>query len=259
MVKAIFFDIDGTLVSFKTHTIPQSTIEALALLREKGIKVFIATGRPYLAIDNLGGLEFDGFITLNGGYCMTAQKEVIYKNSIAAEDIESLVAYMTNGTPFPCMTVTEDEIFANYIDDNVEEILKLIEFIKPPIRDIREILGKEVFQFISFFNSDQEKWMMEHVFQNCDSTRWNPLFTDVVAKGNSKQVGMDKVLGHYGIRLSESMAFGDGGNDIPMLEHAPISVAMGNAADDVKQSASYVTDSVDENGVWNALKHFDVI
>ena len=67
MIKAVFFDIDGTLVSFKTHAIPQSTIEALAALRERGIKVFIATGRPLVAINNLGDQVFDGYVTMNGG------------------------------------------------------------------------------------------------------------------------------------------------------------------------------------------------
>ena len=66
MVKAIFFDIDGTLVSFKTHEVPRSTIDALDILRKKGIKVFIATGRHYSSINNLGNLTFDGYITLNG-------------------------------------------------------------------------------------------------------------------------------------------------------------------------------------------------
>ena len=259
MTKAIFFDIDGTLVSFKTHTIPQSTIDALAELKRKGIKVFIATGRPYLAIDNLGNMTFDGYITLNGGYCMTGDMKVIYKNSISQQDIESLVRYMTNEQPFPCMAVMENEITANYIDEKVIEILELINFMRPPTKDIKNILDKEIFQLIAFFGSNQEKLIMENVLPNCDSTRWNPLFTDVVAKGNSKQVGMDKILEHYNIPLADSMAFGDGGNDIPMLRHAAISIAMGNANDDVKQSASYVTDSVDDNGIWNALKHFGVI
>ena len=57
MVKAIFFDIDGTLVSFKTHEVPRSTIDALDILRKKGIKVFIATGRHYSSINNLGDLK----------------------------------------------------------------------------------------------------------------------------------------------------------------------------------------------------------
>lgn len=68
MVQAIFFDIDGTLVSFRTHEIPQSTRKALKELRSKGIKLFIATGRPEtLMREAIGDLEFDGFIILNGG------------------------------------------------------------------------------------------------------------------------------------------------------------------------------------------------
>ena len=65
MIKAVFFDIDGTLVSFKTHKLPDSTVRALDLLREKGIKVFIATGRQLQSINNLGTQEFDGYVTLD--------------------------------------------------------------------------------------------------------------------------------------------------------------------------------------------------
>lgn len=56
MIKALFFDIDGTLVSFKTHQIPESTVEALTLAKEKGIKVFISTGRPFPLINNLDAI-----------------------------------------------------------------------------------------------------------------------------------------------------------------------------------------------------------
>ena len=55
------------------------------------------------------------------------------------------------------------------------------------------------------------------------------------------------------------MAFGDGGNDVSMLRHAAIGVAMGNAVDEVKEHANYITTSVDEDGVANALKHFSII
>ena len=100
---------------------------------------------------------------------------------------------------------------------------------------------------------------MREVFPHCISARWNPLFADVIAKGNSKRTGIDKMIAYYGIDLCDTMAFGDGGNDIPMLEHAAVGVAMGNATDEVKRSADYVTDSVDENGIRNALEHFGVI
>ena len=88
MIKAIFFDVDGTLVSFKSHRIPDSTLEALDLARKKGIRLFVATGRQYYAIDNLGDQAFDGFITLNGGYCVVGD-EVIYRHPIDPADIEA--------------------------------------------------------------------------------------------------------------------------------------------------------------------------
>lgn len=82
MTKALFFDIDGTLVSFETHAIPASTIEALTIAHEKGIKIFIATGRPKAIINNLADIQdrglIDGYITMNGAYCFVGD-EVIYK------------------------------------------------------------------------------------------------------------------------------------------------------------------------------------
>lgn len=84
-------------------------------------------------------------------------------------------------------------------------------------------------------------------------------FADIIARGNSKSKGIDHVLEYYGIALKDTMAFGDGGNDIPMLGHAGIGVAMGNASDEVKAAADYVTTSVDEDGIMNALKHFGVL
>ena len=74
------------------------------------------------------------------------------------------------------------------------------------------------------------------VLPHCEATRWNPLFADVVPRGSSKAVGIDKIIEHYGISLHETMAFGDGGNDMAMLRHAGIGVAMGNAGDEVKEA-----------------------
>ena len=239
MIKAVFFDIDGTLVSFKTHVVPKSTLHAIELLKKKGIKVFIATGRHRRSINNLGDLEFDGYVTLNGGYVFAGKDDVIYKHSIPDKDIEALVRYQEKEGEFPCA-------------------FHLLNFPAPPIRPIEDIYGKTVYQLIAFFTAEQEKRIMK-VLSHCESTRWNPLFTDIVPLGSSKRVGIDKMLEHYHIGLDECMAFGDGGNDIQMLSHVGIGVAMGNAAEDVMSAAGYVTTSVDENGVYNALKHFNII
>ena len=258
MIKAVFFDIDGTLVSFKTHKLPDSTVRALDLLREKGIKVFIATGRQLQSINNLGTQEFDGYVTLNGGYCLAGKDKVIYKHNIPSEDIEALIRYQENEEAFPCALVEEDGIYQNYVDDSVRQLYDMLDFPHPPLRPLRGNGGKEVYQLIAFFSPGHEERIMS-VLPHCEATRWNPLFADVVPRGSSKAVGIDKIIEYYGISLHETMAFGDGGNDMAMLRHAGIGVAMGDAGDEVKEAADYVTDSVDDDGVMNALRHFDVI
>ena len=232
MIKAVFFDIDGTLVSFKTHKLPDSTVRALDLLREKGIKVFIATGRQLQSINNLGTQEFDGYVTLNGGYCLAGKDKVIYKHNIPSGDIEALIRYQENEEAFPCALVEEDGIYQNYVDDSVRQLYDMLDFPHPPLRPLRGNGGKEVYQLIAFFSPGHEERIMS-VLPHCEATRWNPLFADVVPRGSS--------------------------NDMAMLCHAGIGVAMGNAGDEVKEAADYVTDSVDDDGVMNALRHFDVI
>ena len=257
MIKAVFFDIDGTLVSFKTHRVPDSAKRAIAALRAKGVRVFIASGRQLLAINNLEDLQFDGYVTLNGGYCIVGE-QVIYKHSMPSEDMVSLVQYMEEREDFPCIFVHENAFCINYTDERTDEVFRLLNFPQPPTLPLREAATGDIFQLVAFFTKEQEKAIMA-VMPHCEATRWNPLFSDVIPKGSSKQVGVDKMLDYFGISLDESMAFWDGGNDVLMLKHVGIGVAMGNAEDEVKRAADYVTDSVDEDGVEKALRHFGVI
>ena len=257
MIKAVFFDIDGTLVSFKTHRVPDSAKRAIAALRAKGVRVFIASGRQLLAINNLEDLQFDGYVTLNGGYCIVGE-QVIYKHSMPSEDMVSLVQYMEERENFPCIFVHENAFCINYTDERTDEVFRLLNFPQPPTLPLREAATGDIFQLVAFFTKEQEKAIMA-VMPHCEATRWNPLFSDVIPKGSSKQVGVDKMLDYFGISWDESMAFGDGGNDVLMLKHVGIGVAMGNAEDEVKRAADYVTDSVDEDGVEKALRHFGVI
>lgn len=258
MIKAIFFDIDGTLVSFKTHEIPASTLEALALLRQKGIKIFIATGRHQLAINNLGDEQFDGFVTMNGSYCVNEAGKAVYKHRIPVEDMDSLLCYLDSKDSFPCILVQENAMLMNYKNEKVQQILDMLNFPEPPSGNLADVPKDDVYQLIAFFEEHQEERIMK-VLPGCESTRWSPLFTDVVPKGSNKSVGIDKLLESYGITIQETMAFGDGGNDIAMLKHVGTGIAMGNAEDEVKQAADYVTDSVDDDGIYKALKHFSLI
>lgn len=256
MIKAAFFDIDGTLVSFKTHKVPESTVEALNALHKKGIKTFVATGRHKVAINNLGNLYFDGYITLNGGICL-ANDKTIYKHSIPQNDIRIFIRYQEKD-PFPVMVFTENDMFINYSNQDVETVLRIINFQHLPQKPIADFHDIEVMQLVSFFKKEQENKIMQEL-PHCEATRWHPLFADVIPKGSSKHIGINKIAEYFGIGINECIAFGDGGNDISMLRHVGIGVAMGNAENDVKQNADYVTDAIDNNGIINALKHFDII
>ncbi|WP_080902851.1 Cof-type HAD-IIB family hydrolase [Parabacteroides sp. Marseille-P3160] len=257
MVKAIFLDIDGTLVSFNTHRVPDSTRRALEEVRKKGIMTFVATGRHQSAINNLDDIPFDGYITLNGGYCF-AGKEVLYKRSISPEDIESFVRYQQEVRSFPCMSVEENEMTVNLVDDEVRFLFQLLKFRSVPIRPIEYILDKEIYQLVAFFTPEEESEVMK-ALPHCTAARWHPTFADVVTTGVDKGLGIDKIAARFGFTVEETMAFGDGGNDIAMLRHAGIGVAMGNALDHVKKEADYVTDTVDEDGIRKAFQHFGLI
>ena len=96
-------------------------------------------------------------------------------------------------------------------------------------------------------------------FEKCKITRWCPFGIDIISKTGGKVTGIKKMLEHYGITEQEIIAFGDAENDLDMIEFAGIGVAMGNAKDEVKAVADYVTTDVDENGIWNACKYFGLI
>lgn len=260
-VKAVFFDIDGTLVSFDTHTVPLSTRNAVVALRRRGIKVYIATGRPAAFIDNLEDLEYDGMITVTGAHCFTAEGKVIAHTPVPDEDVRKVADYVAccPDEAFPVVFVSPDELFITRLTDETQEVFRQLNLPQPPVRPVSEVMGREVLQMISFFREEHEEVLMHRLMPGCVSMRWHPYFTDVIAAGVSKSAGIGAVLRHENIRLEETMAFGDGGNDISMLSHVAVGVAMGNALPEVQRAADYITDTVDRDGVFKALRHFRIL
>ena len=169
MVQAIFFDIDGTLVSFRTHEIPQSTRKALKELHSKGIKLFIATGRPEtLMREAIGDLEFDGFIILNGAHCFTADHRLIHKTQI------------------PFVFVHDDQWFITHINEAVNQVTELIQIELPPVYPVEHARGKEIIQMMGYFGKEADEEIFGKVLLHCEPMRWNPLFTDIISRGTSK-------------------------------------------------------------------------
>jgi Cof subfamily protein (haloacid dehalogenase superfamily) len=131
----------------------------------------------------------------------------------------------------------------------------------PPIIPLHECNLNEVYQLGAFLNSEEQEALKitERFMPSCAELRWSPDFFDILPRESSKSAGIDRIIEHYGISIEETMAFGDGGNDIDMLQHAAIGVAMGNAGDNVKAAADHITTSVDDDGILNALKKFNIL
>ena len=262
-IKAIFFDIDGTLRSFKTKTIPENTKKTLRALREKGIKLFIATGRAPFHITFLKDLidfEFDGYVTINGQYCYLSTGEVLNNQVLPKEDIENVLPYFKENN-IACDFALLDGAFMNLKNSRVkwleEELGDHERFIV--LEDTYEkALSEKIYQLNVFVTEEEEIAFLEYM-PNSKSARWTSAFTDVIPSDGGKDKGIDAIANHLDIKVEEIMAFGDGGNDISILQTAGIGVAMGNANDSVKAVADYITTSVDNDGIRNAFTHFGVI
>ncbi|HLS94461.1 MAG TPA: Cof-type HAD-IIB family hydrolase [Sphingobacterium sp.] len=257
-IKAVFFDIDGTLLSFKTHQVPASTEESIKKLQQQGVKVIVSTGRSINSIDHIKYLNFDGFITFNGGYCVTKEGEVLFRQAIDARDIKAVLEYART-RPLSFSFMSEREITIHDVTPEIAGMYAHLNLPVPPLVDIEKVDPSAILQTNIFLGPDDEKAFMETVMPNSVASRWTPLFADVNPKGQSKQVGIDIFCKHFGIDISQTMAFGDGGNDITMLKHVAIGVAMGNANPEVKEIADYVTGDVDADGIFQALRYFQVI
>ena len=260
MTKALFFDIDGTLVSFNTHTIPTSTIEALEQAKRNGVRIFISTGRPTLFINNLQAIShlIDGYMTTNGGYCYIGDRTVSL-HPIAKDDVEYVVD-VCRRNHIGCVVVGKNKISAIH-PEKMEYIMQALLNIPYDkwMSPLDEVLEQEdILQITPFFTAAQEAEVIPHL-HSVTSARWYPDFTDITASQADKGQGLVAMAKAEGIAIADTMAFGDGGNDIPIIRQAGIGVVMGNATDEVKAVGDYVTESVDEDGVKKALLHFGVI
>ena len=256
-IKAIFFDIDGTLVSFKSHTVPESARRAIARLREQGVKVFIATGRLMKHVAIVNDIEVDGYITVNGGYCITSAGEVIFESAFPRATVERVID-LSEQYGFDLNVMTHQDMYVSSMGERVKKIASMIN-IMPTVADVRTIAATQpVVQMCPYISRELEQEIMP-LLPDCVGSRWIETFMDLNVRGVDKSLGIQQVMNYYGLTMAEAMAFGDGGNDLPMVRDAAVGVAMGNACDELKAVADYITSSVDEDGVSRALEHFGLI
>lgn len=257
MIKAIFFDIDGTLVSFATHRVSPAVLSALHRLREKGIKLFIATGRHRSMMSYINSVfPFDGYVTLSGQYCFCGHQVVRRNPMDRAATAELVEAARSNA--FSCIFLEGQETYINYADQPTLALMRELDLPLPPVSDPARALDGELYQALAFLDRDNEHLLLDWA-PHLKATRWHPSFLDVIPAAGGKDLGMDAILDYFHIPLEESMAFGDGENDLTMLRHAGIGVAMGSAHNSVQEQADYVTGTVDEDGILTALEHFEIL
>ena len=256
MFKAAFFDIDGTLISFATHKIPDSAIQTIQRMREKGIKTFLSTGRNGDSTRFLmeTGL-FDGEILLSGQF-VRMHGRVVFENPVIPSDIAAAVAGAKSGD-FTLGFLSGHESFVTNINDYVLDACSYAGMAVPRLDSPGLAKEISVYQIHCYGAPGVEDELLRRT-TNLTAVRWSPNFADVFPTGGGKDRGMAAICDCLGITPAETIAFGDGENDISMLKFAGVGVAMGNATEAAKQSADFVTKTVDEHGVAYAAEVFSI-
>lgn len=256
MIKAIFFDVDGTLVSHTTNSVSESTRAALDALSQKGIRRILATGRHMLELAMLPvkDIVFDGYVTLNGQLCLDAARNVISENPITGEAKDCLLRLFAE-KQIPIVLVEKDRLYINFVNRQVEIAQHAV---STPIPETGAYTGNPIYLAVAYVDKGSEDTVLRHL-SGCKATRWNDYGVDIVADSGGKVAGIKEYL-HFSHTLqSETMAFGDGENDMDMLKFVHLGVAMGNADPLTKESADHVTASVDDDGITKALSFFGIL
>lgn len=254
-IKAVFFDIDGTLYSHTTLSVPPGTRQALGQLRERGIRVVLASGRHAMELEIIPpDLAFDGYILLNGLMCLDEDRKLFYGQPLPKRARRSLVS-LFDSRDYPVVLIGENRLMMNYRNEDTRRVSVSLAFA-----GLAETIPDEepIYMGTIVATRDQD----EEITNRLDGlrlTRWNDYGADLIPEDVSKVTGIRQYMKKFDLHPEEIMAFGDEENDMEMLTFAGIGVAMGNSGHHVQQVADYVTDEIDRDGVRTALKRFGLI
>ena len=275
--KIIFLDVDGTLLNY-SNELPESARNAVRQARANGHKVYICTGRSKAEVyEYVWEIGFDGMIGGNGSY-VEHNDEVVMHQLITAEQCKHIVDWCTSRN-LEFYLESNNGLFAS---ENFEEkgnpVIKIYCARKGKdnadqmtIRDVfpEMIYGGELYRDdlnkVSFIlNSYQDHLDSIEEFPDLKPGTWGgageiALFGDLGVKDIDKGHAIDVLLKHLGADIKDTYAFGDAKVDIPMLEKCAVGVAVASGGDEIKAMADYVTDAVDDDGIYNAFKHFGLI
>ena len=255
--KIIFFDIDDTLRNSKTGFVPSTIPTIFKQLREKGILTGIATGRGIFGVvPEIKALKPDFFVTLNGAYIEDKKGNVIYSNKIAKDKVEEYITWTKEvGIDYGLVGS-----HAAKLSSRTEMISQAIDPIYPDLEVDPDFYQKEdIYQMWTFEDQGDNLVLPESLASTLRMVRWHEHSSDVVPISGSKAAGVAKVVDQLGLKPENVMVFGDGLNDLELFDYAGISIAMGVSHEKIKEKADYITKTLEEDGIFDALKGFGMV
>lgn len=266
--KAIFFDIDGTLINNQGEW-PDSARRAVEAARVKGHRLFLCTGRNEVQIyPMLREFGFDGVISAAGA-TVTCEGKEIFHQYVEEKPLERCIDFF-EGKPLAFGIQTAS---GNYMDRSSYDFLegklkqydlgeKVIEAINNGMHVEKSVRGHKDVQKFFYFECPEDVEAVQRAlgddFLVLESSLPVPGKVggagEITIRGVMKATGMEQAIRYFGIPRENTVAFGDGPNDIDMLQFAAVGVAMGNAKDTVKAAADLVTSDIDEDGLSKAME-----
>ena len=257
MSKILFFDVDGTLYNSEKR-LPTSAKEALFSARRNGYEIAIATGRaPFMIKSLLEELEIDTYVTLNGQY-VVYKGQVIFTDSIPNDYLQQIIEFGESRNE-PVVFLNEHEMVASVPhNEKIATSLASLKFPYPRIDGALYYKEQQVYQTLLFVE-EKDEHLYREAFPHVQLVRWHPYACDILPEFGSKARGIQKLLEHLGKTMDDAVAFGDGLNDVEMLEAVGTGVAMDNGHEKAKAAADVIAPHVDEDGIYKVMKELGII
>lgn len=250
MKRYFFFDIDGTLTTPLTADYPDSAREAVRRLQEKGNFVAIASGRLQAdAIDVAEELGIDSVIS-DGGNGVTCRGKILYHEGLPLEACFRLLGEI-DGKKHPWAVTTENKKRRKTkYDDYLERVTdRYYETVVDSRYDYRR--EEQIYKIFIACAKREVKEIPLHTLPHVWLTKGTMLVEPV-----HKERGIFEIMKRYNVSDDQIVVFGDGLNDCSMFRPEWMTVAMGNAKPILKKKAKYITDDADDDGIYNACRHF---
>ena len=160
MTKALFLDVDGTLISFETHEVPASALDALRRAHARGVRLFIATGRAAADLEPLQEIPYDGVVALNGADCLMRDGTLVARHPVPRADFEKALA-LSEELGFPVGLELNDGVFVNSVTPEVVRLAEMVAHPVPREVDLRALFDRgDCCQMFFYFDPELEKRVM---------------------------------------------------------------------------------------------------